>query len=307
MNHKTQNQRQDLGAASPADHRHGRRGRRGWLLRPVEHPPRLGAGGAGQAAGHRPDDGRLRPVRRQRRHGAAGRDDGHQGVQRQGRRAGPAHRGHPHGHRDHAGHRLARGRAHDQPQRRGLPDRRGALGRGQRHLAGGAEVRLHLPQHQLQLAHRIGQGLPPRQVRVGRQRHQLRAGHRQERDQGQRQGLGAADQRLRLGPQHLEGHARHRRGQRRQASSKSCWCRRTRATSRPSCSSCSSSSPTWWPRPSAATTSRRCASRWCSWACRRTWPGSTTSRTGPTSTAWGRSRSSASSAPPGTTGSTCRA
>ena len=74
----------------------------------------------------------------------------------------------------------------------------------------------HLPQHQLQLAHRGRQGLPPHQVRLGRQRHQLLARHRQERDQGQRAQLGAADQRLRLGPQHLQGHARHRRGQRRQ-------------------------------------------------------------------------------------------
>ena len=47
-------------------------------------------------------------------------------------------------------------------------------------------------------------------------------------------------------------------------SSTSCWCRRTRATSRPTCSRSSRSSPTWSRRRSAATTSRRCASRSCS-------------------------------------------
>jgi branched-chain amino acid transport system substrate-binding protein len=46
-----------------------------------------------------------------------------------------------------------------------------------------------------------GARLPPHQVRVGRQRHQLRARHREERDQGERQELGAAHQRLRLGHQ----------------------------------------------------------------------------------------------------------
>ena len=114
-----------------------------------------------------------------------------------------------------------------------------------------------------------GQGLPPRQVRLGRQRHQLRAGDRQERDEGQRQELGAADQRLRVGPQHVEGDARAGRGATAARSSTSSWCRRTRATSRRTCSSCSRSSRTWSPPPSAATTSRRCASRWCSSSCTR--------------------------------------
>ena len=63
-------------------------------------------------------------------------------------------RGAAHGHRDHAGHRLARRRAHDHAQRGRVPDRRAAFGRGQRHLAGGAEVRLRVLQHQLELAHR---------------------------------------------------------------------------------------------------------------------------------------------------------
>ena len=44
------------------------------------------------------------------------------------------------------------------------------------------QVRRDLPQHQLARADRGGRGLPPRQVRLGRQRHQLRQGHRQERD-----------------------------------------------------------------------------------------------------------------------------
>ena len=63
-------------------------------------------------------------------------------------------RGDPHGHRDDAGHRLARRRADDHAQRSGVPDRRAALGRRQRDLAGRAEVRLRLPQHQLELADR---------------------------------------------------------------------------------------------------------------------------------------------------------
>jgi len=41
------------------------------------------------------------------------------------------------------------------------------------------------------------------------------------------------------------------------------WGRRTRGTSRPTCSSCSRSSRTWWRQPSGAMTSRHCASRWC--------------------------------------------
>ena len=218
-----------------ADARRRRALRRGAVLRAVEAQPRLGAGAqkkplvigltmdaSGQYGASGADE-RL------------GRDDGDQGVQRQGRRARPDDRGDPHGHRDHAGHRLARRRADDHPQRGRVPGRRAALGRGQRDLAGGAEVRLRLPQHQLELAHRGRQGLPPRQVRLGRQRHQLRARDRQERDQGERQELGAAHQRLRLGPQHLEGDARARRGATAARSSTSCWCRRTRATSPPTC------------------------------------------------------------------------
>ena len=54
------------------------------------------------------------------------------------------------------------------------------------------------------------------EVRVGRQRHELRARDREERDQDQRPQLGAADQRLRVGAQHVEGDAHARRGQRRE-------------------------------------------------------------------------------------------
>ena len=198
------------------DARRRRALRRGAVLRAVEAQPRLGAERAEEAAGDRPDDGHERPVRRLGRRRAARRDDGDQGVQREGRRARPVDRGDPHGHRDHAGHRHAHRRADDHPQRSRLPDRRGALGRGQRDLAGGAEVRLRLPQHQLELAHRGRQGLPPGQVRLGRQRQQLLARDRQERDAGERQELAAPDQRLRLGPHHLEGDAGDHRGQRRQ-------------------------------------------------------------------------------------------
>ena len=216
-------------------------------------------------------------------------------------------RGDAHRYRDHARHRLARRRAHDHAQRSRVPDRRLAFGRGQRDLAGRAEVRLHLLQHQLELAHRVGQGLPSREVRVGRQRHQLRRGHRQERDQGQRQELGAAHQRLRVGPQHGQGDAHAGRGQRRQdrrrADDPAEHARLLVATS----SSCSRSSRRSWPPRSAATTSRRCASRSCSSACRSAWRGSTTSRTGRTCTASGPSRSSACSAPTGTGCSTCPA
>ena len=74
-----------------------------------------------------------------------------------------------------------------------------AFGRSERDLAGGAEIRLRLSEHQLELADRSRTELPSHQVRVGRQRQQLRAGDGQERDEGQRQQLGARDQRLRVG------------------------------------------------------------------------------------------------------------
>ena len=60
------------------------------------------------------------------------------------------------------------------------------------------------------------QGLPPRQVRLGRQRHQLLATRSSRTRSRQRQELGAAHQRLRVGTQHVEGDARDRRGERRQ-------------------------------------------------------------------------------------------
>ena len=138
------------------------------------------------------------------------------------------------------------------------------LRRGQCDLAGGAEIRLHLPEHQFELADRVGQGLPPRQVRLGRQRHQLRAGDRQERDGRQRQALGAADQRLRLGPQHREGDAHHRRGQRRQDRRGNAGAAEHARLLVVSAQDPADQAAAWWPPPSAATTSRRCASRWCS-------------------------------------------
>ena len=184
---------------------------------PWKHNRAWAQSGAEEAAGDRPDDGRVAASTPPR--GGDERLGAMMAIKEfndKGGVLGRHDRGDPHGHRDDAGHRLARRRAHDHAQRGGVPGRRGALGRGQRDLAGGAEVRLRLPQHQLELADRGRQGLPPRQVRLGRQRHQLLARDRQERDEGQRQELGAADQRLRLGPQHLEGDARDRRGQRRQ-------------------------------------------------------------------------------------------
>ena len=172
----------------------------GRVLRPVEGATTPGRRRAEEAAGDRPHHGRERPVRRERHGRAPRRDARDPRVQRQGRRARPPDRGAAHGHRDHAGHRLARRRAHDHAQRGRVPDRRGAFGRGQRHLAGGAEVRHGVLQHQLELAHRGRPRLPPRQVRLGRQRHQLQPRHRQERDAGERPQLAAAHQRLRLGP-----------------------------------------------------------------------------------------------------------
>ncbi len=187
--------------------------RRRAVLRAVEAQPRVVADGAEKAAGHRPHDGRERPVRRERHGRTSRRDDGDQGIQRQGRRAGPADRGAAHGFGDDARDRFARRGADDHAQRRHVPGRRASLRRRQRHFAGGPEIRLHLPEHQFEFADGVGQGLPPRQVRLGRQRHQLRAGDRQERDGRERQELGAADQRLRLGPQYGEGDAHDRRGQ----------------------------------------------------------------------------------------------
>ena len=98
------------------------------VLRPVEGAPRVGAGAAEEAAGHRPHHGRERPVRRERHVGAARRHDGDPRVQREGRRARAPHRGAAHRHRDHARDRLARRGAHDHAQRGRVPDRRPELG-----------------------------------------------------------------------------------------------------------------------------------------------------------------------------------
>ncbi len=196
--------------------RYRRRLRRGAVFRPVETQSRLVAGRPEKATGPGSHDGRERPVRGERHGRASRRDDGDQGNQRQRRRARASDRGDPHGLGDDARHRLTRRRTSHHPQRSRVPDRRAPLGRGQCDLAGRAEVRLHLPQHQFKLADRGGQGLPPRQVRLGWQRHQLRAGHRQERDGGQWQELGAAHERLRMGAPDVEGDADHRRGERRQ-------------------------------------------------------------------------------------------
>ena len=64
--------------------------------------------------------------------------------------------------------------------------------------------------------------------------------------------------------------------------------------------------PRWWRRLWAATTRRPCASRSPSSDWARRWPGSTTSRTGPTCTACRSRTCSACSAPPGTGSWTCR-
>ena len=162
-------------------------------------------------------------------------------------------------------------------------------------------------QHQLELAHRGGPRLPPRQVRLGRQRHQLQPRHRQERDARERQELAAAHQRLRLGPQHLEVDARAGRGERRQGDGRADGAaEHARLQLLPAQAAADQ----------AASDRRRGRRRrhqgaapagGADQARQSPSPGSTTSRTGPTSTAWGPMRCSASSAPPGTTASTCRA
>ena len=235
------------------------------------------------------------------------RDDGDQGVQRQGRRARPHDRGDPHGHGDDAGHRLARRRAHDHAQRSRVPDRRAAFGRRQRDLAGRAEIRLRLPQHQLELADRGGQELPPRQVRLGRQRHQLRAGDRQERDEGQRQELGAADQRLRVGPQTSKATRTLVEANGGKIVDELLVPQNTRDFS-----SYLIKIQQIKPNVVAAAIGgddiKALRQQVVQLEARtRAWRGSTTSRTGPTSTGSAPRRSSACSAPTGTTGSICRA
>ncbi len=92
-----------------------------------------------------------------------------------------------------------------------LPRRRHPVGRGQRHRAGRAEIRRRLLQHQLELAHRGGQGLPPRQVRVGRQRRRTSPiAARQGAIKTFGKNWLLLHQRLCLGPQHLQGDARGR-------------------------------------------------------------------------------------------------
>ena len=161
------------------------------------------------------------------------------------------------------------------------------------------------PQHQFELADRGGQGLPPRQVRLGRQRHELRARDRQERDGGQRQELGAADQRLRVGAPDVEGDAHDRRGERRQD---------RRGADGAAEHARLLVVPPQDPADQAERGRRRHRRRRHQGAApagragqaqqeRRR--GSTTSRTGRTCTASGPTRSSACSAPTGTTGSIC--
>ena len=150
------------GATSPSSPVEGKRARCGncrlvWsraVLRTLETPSRLGTGGAEETAGDRLDDGRLRAVR------ASGADErlgamlAIKEFNDKGGVLGPQDRVAPYGHRDDTRDRLARGGAHDHPQRGGVPRRRAALGRRQRHLAGRPEVRLRLPQHELKLADR---------------------------------------------------------------------------------------------------------------------------------------------------------
>src|SRR3546814_5264317 len=52
------------------------------------------------------------------------------------------------------------------------------------------EIRLHLLQHELQFAVRVRQGLPSREVRVGRQRRELREGVRTQRRADLREEMG---------------------------------------------------------------------------------------------------------------------
>ena len=109
-------------------------------------------------------------------------------------------------HRDHPGHRLTRCRAPGQAREGRVLGRRDELGRRQRHFASGAEIRRHLPQHQLELALRVGRKLSPREVRVGRQRNQLQPGSGQIGDRQVWQTLAPHHQRLRLGSRHVERH-----------------------------------------------------------------------------------------------------
>ena len=189
----------------------------------------------GQADCHRSHLGRLGAVRQLGRVRSARHADGRLRAQRARRRARAQGRDHPHRHRDNAGDGQPGGGTPDRPPRMRLPHRRGQLGGRERHLPGRPEVRHRVPEHQLQLAHRIRQELPPRQVRLGRKRHQLRPGRGQERDQRLRNEVDADDQRLRLGPQHLGRDPQAGPSSTAPRSSTRSSCRRARGTSAPCC------------------------------------------------------------------------
>ena len=151
-----------------------------------------------------------------------------------------------------------------------------------------------------------GRELLARQVRVGRQRHQLLQGRRAERGREDRQEVAAAHQRLRVGPHHVGGHqgagregrrpdhrqpagaAEHARLRLLSAQGAADQARRGRDRGRRR-------------RHQGAAPAGRATS-----SSRTRRPGSTTSRTGRTSGARPR-RCSACSAPPGITSCRCRA
>ncbi len=237
----------------------GRRRRHRHVLRSLAAQPRLGAGR--QADQARPHLRRQRPVRQQRPGRHARHPPRHRRVQRQGRRARPQDRVDHRRHRDQPGDRHARRRALHRPGAVRLPDRRAAFGRRQRHHPGRQQVRHRLPQHQLLGAERGRRELLARQVRVGRQRHQLLQGRGAERGGEDRQELAAAHQRLRLGPHHLGGDqgagGEGRRPDHRQPADPAEHARLHLLSAQ----GAADRSPTWSRPPSAATTSRRCASR----------------------------------------------
>ena len=105
----------------------------------------------------------------------------HRGGERQGRRARAQGRVDHGRHRDEPRRRQPRRRALHHPRGLPDPDRRAAFRRRQRDHAGREQIRHHLPQHELLGAERGRRELLARQVRVGRQRHQLLEGLGQER------------------------------------------------------------------------------------------------------------------------------
>ena len=181
-------------------------------------------------------------------------------VNAAGRRARPQHR---------VGHRRYRNQSGDRHPRRPalrrrgmrIPHRRGPLRRRPCDHPDRRQIRRDLPQHQLLGAERGARELQPHQVRVGRQRHQFRQGRGHQRHQHVRDALSAADQRLRMGQAGLRRDAHAGAGARRPHRRRSAGTLQ-HARFRPLPAQASaSSSPMSSPPRSAASTSRRCASR----------------------------------------------